>query len=353
MGWPSTEVITSPGTRPLDCAALPHKMPTMSAPVPAGAILAGTPGCWPAATHAAPAWAPGRRAPRPAAAGWGWCSARHPRPGSRAGRCTRWGWPARRRSRRAMIRALSIGMANPMVPPLPARAGVGRGDHADDLACAVGQRAARVALLDQRVGLQHVVQVLGGIRARVAGLDGAVQPVDDARGGRHAATPVGVAQRQHRRAHLDLRGVAETDRGQARRPDELEQRDVIFAVVAHHPGLVRPARVRPGIARYLVAPSITWLLVSTRPEADRIIPVPSAVSLWYLSAAVMSTRPGLTFRSTAAWLSAAPLLAVWLPAVSCGEGISRAATAGRRLGAVTREGQGQPGRGRGRTAASR
>ena len=31
-----------------------------------------------------------------------------------------------------------------------------------------------------------------------------------------------------------------------------------------------------------------------------IIPVPSAVSLWYLSAAVMSTRPGSTFCLTAA-----------------------------------------------------
>ena len=62
-----------------------------------------------------------------------------------------------------------------------------------------------------------------------------------------------------------------------------------------------------------VAPSITWLLVSTRPAGDRIIPVPSAVSLAYLSVDVMSTRPGTTFRSTAAWSrpDAGPLLA-WL-----------------------------------------
>ena len=55
-----------------------------------------------------------------------------------------------------------------------------------------------------------------------------------------------------------------------------------------------------------------------------IIPVPSAVSLWYLSAAVMSTRPGSTFRLTAAWSSAAPLPAAPLPAESCGDGTSRA-----------------------------
>jgi hypothetical protein len=67
-----------------------------------------------------------------------------------------------------------------------------------------------------------------------------------------------------------------------------------------------------------VAPSITWLLVSTRPEGERIIPVPSAVSLAYVSVEVMSTRPGTTFRSTAAWFSAVPLGA----ALSCRDGMS-------------------------------
>jgi succinyl-diaminopimelate desuccinylase len=52
--WPSTEMITSPGARPRDCAAVPHKMPRMSAPVFAGAILDGTAGCWPSATQAVP-----------------------------------------------------------------------------------------------------------------------------------------------------------------------------------------------------------------------------------------------------------------------------------------------------------
>ena len=55
----------------------------------------------------------------------------------------------------------------------------------------------------------------------------------------------------------------------------------------------------------MVAPSITWLLVSTSPDDEMIIPVPSAVSLSYFSVEVMSTRPGLTFFSTAAALSGA------------------------------------------------
>jgi hypothetical protein len=48
----------------------------------------------------------------------------------------------------AIDSALLMGMAKPRVPP-------------DDLARVVCQRAARVALLDRRVGLQHVIQVLG------------------------------------------------------------------------------------------------------------------------------------------------------------------------------------------------
>jgi hypothetical protein len=51
-----------------------------------------------------------------------------------------------------------------------------------------------------------------------------------------------------------------------------------------------------------------------------IIPVPSAVSPRYLSVEVMSTRPGSTFLSTAAWFSVAddPLPAALL----CGAGTS-------------------------------
>src|SRR5205814_9619959 len=89
------------------------------------------------------------------------------------------------------------------------RAGVRSGDHADDLARVVGQRAARVALLDPGVGLQHVLQVLGAVRALVARLDRAVQRVDDARRVRGPAVALGVAEREHRGAQADLRGVSE------------------------------------------------------------------------------------------------------------------------------------------------
>ena len=58
------------------------------------------------------------------------------------------------------------------------RRAVGRGVHADDLALGVCQRAARVTGDDRRVGLQHAVQVLGGARALVAGLDRLIQAGD-------------------------------------------------------------------------------------------------------------------------------------------------------------------------------
>ena len=70
-----------------------------------------------------------------------------------------------------------------------------------------------------------------------------------------------------------------------------------------------------------VAWSITWLLVSTRPREEMIIPVPSAVSPLYLSDATISTRPGSTFLATVSGLSGAdrePLPA----ALSCGPGTS-------------------------------
>jgi hypothetical protein len=63
-----------------------------------------------------------------------------------------------------------------------------------------------------------------------------------------------------------------------------------------------------------VAPSITWLLVRTTPSlADKMMPVPSAVSLWYFSVEVMSTIPGSTFASSACWFSVPPEGAVLPP----------------------------------------
>ena len=66
---------------------------------------------------------------------------------------------------------------------------------------------------------------------------------------------------------------------------------------------------------------MTWLLVITSPVDEMIIPVPSAVSLLYVSVEVMSTRPGFTLFATATRLSGAdedPLPA----ALSCGPGTS-------------------------------
>src|ERR1700677_2694819 len=68
--WPSTETITSPGLRPWVCAAVPHTTPRISAPLPTGAILVGTPAHWAPVTQASPprAMPPGPSPDRRAAA---------------------------------------------------------------------------------------------------------------------------------------------------------------------------------------------------------------------------------------------------------------------------------------------
>src|ERR1700733_12307494 len=43
-----------------------------------------------------------------------------------------------------------------------------------------------------------------------------------------------------------------------------------------------------------VAPSITWLLVSTSPDEVTTMPVPAASALWYPRFETISTRPGST-----------------------------------------------------------
>ena len=50
--WPLTEMITSPAFRPWVCAALPHRTPKISTPLPAGAIRFGTSGSCPPVTQA-------------------------------------------------------------------------------------------------------------------------------------------------------------------------------------------------------------------------------------------------------------------------------------------------------------
>ncbi len=109
----------------------------------------------------------------------------------------------------AMEMAWLIGIAKPWVAVVPsppaAGAGAGGGVHADHLAAAVDERAAGVALLDRRIGLEHAVQALGRVGALIAGLDRLVERLDGAlRGRRQAAPAAGVAEREHRLADLGL-----------------------------------------------------------------------------------------------------------------------------------------------------
>src|ERR1700722_785191 len=66
------------------------------------------------------------------------------------------------------------------------------------------------------------------------------------------------------------------------------------------------------VADTLVASSITWLLVSTRPLAEITMPVPSAVASLYVRAEVTSTMPGSTLLASAAAFSE-PVPAFVLP----------------------------------------
>ena len=57
------------------------------------------------------------------------------------------------------------------------------------------------------------------------------------------------------------------------------------------------------VALIEVAPSMTWLLVSTSPLEVSTIPVPAALACWYPSVDTMSTRPGDTFEVICAVVS--------------------------------------------------
>ena len=68
------------------------------------------------------------------------------------------------------------------------------------------------------------------------------------------------------------------------------------------------------VADTLVASSITWLLVSTRPLGEMTMPVPSAAALLYLSCEVMSTMAGSTLAASAcAFSEPVPVLVPPLP----------------------------------------
>src|SRR5262249_30728449 len=71
----------------------------------------------------------------------------------------------------------------------------GGGIHPDDPALGVSQRAARVALHDAGVRLQHAVQRLLVRRAAVARRDGSVRAGDRAGDWREAACAIGIADR--------------------------------------------------------------------------------------------------------------------------------------------------------------
>ena len=49
----------------------------------------------------------------------------------------------------------------------------------------------------------------------------------------------------------------------------------------------------------LMPPPITWLLVSTSPDALSTIPVPATLPFWWLSRVLMSTKPGSTLAASA------------------------------------------------------
>ncbi len=108
-----------------------------------------------------------------------------------------------------------------------ARAGVDGRVDADQVAIGVDQRSARVARVDGRVGLDEVLE---GVDAQLV----APQSADDAAGHGLADTK-GVADGQHRVAHLQGLGIAQGDGGQALQVD-FEHGQVGFGVGANDLG---------------------------------------------------------------------------------------------------------------------
>ena len=92
-------------------------------------------------------------------------------------------------------------------------------------------------------------------------------------------------------AGLDRGRVAERNGLQAGRALQLDHGDVAGHVVPDDLGLVGACRLAV-VAVIEVEPSMTWLLVSTRPSELITMPVPAACSLLYCSVVLMMTRPG-------------------------------------------------------------
>ena len=196
-------------------------------------------------------------------------------PASSAGRGRR-AW-ARCRSRGPGSTCLTVltGIANAM-PTLPSPPPA-RGDlrvDADHLALGVEQRAARVAGVDRRVGLDDLVD-----REAVGRLDLALEAGHDARG-RRAVEAERVADRDHAVADLRLVGVGELERADAAgvaRVD-LDGGEVGRGVDAEHLGVVVVALVVEAHLHLLLSPTTCALvtivpLLSTRKPVPEPLPV--------------------------------------------------------------------------------
>ena len=128
IGWPPTDVITSPGTMPAEAAAVSHRTPRTSAPAAIGATRAGMPDCW------LVVWQdeslPPRRPPPACASSAACCcglelllvATSTPRKPGRPTYTLPPGWPDA--ICLAIARALLMGMAKPSSPPDPAWLGV-------------------------------------------------------------------------------------------------------------------------------------------------------------------------------------------------------------------------------------
>ena len=104
------------------------------------------------------------------------------------------------------------------------------------------ERTTGVAGLDRRGDLDHPEEGLGLAAARIAGGHLLVERGDrTGRDGRVAAATAGVADRDHRVADRDLRGIGEAHRVEIRHVVDLQERDVVLDVVAEHLGRVRLA----------------------------------------------------------------------------------------------------------------
>ena len=145
-----------------------------------------------------------------------------------------------------------------------------RGVHADHLAAGVDQRPARVAGIERRVGLDHVVDQPSGLRAQRA-----AQRADHAcRDGAFEA--VGIADGDRELPHAQPARAAEL-RGGQRPPDtRITARSVCGSSPMRSASSSGRRAARPAS---LDAPPATWLLVRIRPSGVKMNPEPLPAAL--------------------------------------------------------------------------